>query len=380
MILLHTSDWHLGMQFRGTSIAEDQRFFIDEICKIIEREKVDGVLLAGDVFDRSIASADALELYNYAMTRICRNLKTPVMMVAGNHDGADRLSSLNELLAAGGLHIAGRLERECTKICTEDTEIYLLPWLTTERAAYVYPDRWQSGMQLGDAYSLACDDIRASWDPAKKHVLVAHAFVTGAETSVSDRSAEVGSAVAIGAGIFKGFDYVALGHIHGPQDIGENLRYSGTPMMYSFGREEAQIKSVTLIDTADMSRRIVPIGQLHERTTLTGTYEELLAGAYDRAVVNGFVKLEITDSYAGGETFSIMNERYPLLLEIRGIDPENEAGGSSMTLEELEREEQEPEKIFTRYFGENTLGACDEHLLELFREAQRRYESEVSGE
>ena len=368
MILLHTSDWHLGAIDCERPLLADQQFFIDEICRVIEREKVDAVLIAGDVYDRSVASAEAIKLYDDAMTRICKTLGVPVLIIAGNHDSAERLASCSELLKAVGLHIAGALTRTPEVVPFADTEVFLLPWITEAKVKSIYPEEKDRIEGIEDAYRVVLDHFRAAFTPGKKHVLIAHAFITNAETSTSDRAAEIGFAMQVPASVFDGFDYVALGHIHKPQDVTGSIRYSGTPMPYSFGREETQQKSVTLIDTQTMERRIVPLGLLHRRTTITGTLEEVLHPACEE-VKSGYVRAVVTDSFIGLETLSMLRGTYPNLLDASGKTFENESASVTMTIRELEELGRDPTEVF-RYFCEEELGVKpDERLLGLFQKA-----------
>ncbi len=383
MKLLHTSDWHLGMTFRGRDIAPDQQHFLQQMKDIIEKEHIDGVLLAGDVFDRSIASAEAMTLYDKAMTDICAVLKVPVFLVAGNHDGGSRLASCNELLGQAGLHISGVLEGEVTMVPLGDTDIYLLPWFSLEKVRALYPEESEKLQTLEQAYELVCNQMRARFRPGRKHVLVAHAFVISAETSVSDRAAEVGTAAAVSAHVFRDFDYVALGHIHKPQNVGENIRYSGTPMIYSFGKEEKQEKSITIVDTSVTNMRdeaiIIPLEPLHARTTLKGNYEDLLHGTnISERQRLGYVRLELQDIHVCAETFAALQEVYPNLLEISGKSFEQEDSQITMSLEELEQQSQDPMQVFARYFRDMNQAEPGEHLLELFKEAATDYEKEVT--
>ena len=153
MRLLHTSDWHLGMSFRGVNIQEDQEHFLQQIYKIIEDEQVDGILLAGDVFDRSVASAEAIALYDRAMTTLCGEKKIPVFMVAGNHDGAERLASCNQLLEKAGLYIKGALSVDLRPVELENAQIYLLPWFTLEKVRALFPENAQQIQSLEEAYT-----------------------------------------------------------------------------------------------------------------------------------------------------------------------------------------------------------------------------------
>ena len=380
MKLLHTSDWHLGMTFRGgMSYQKDQEFFLGEILRIAKEEKVDGILLAGDVFDKSIASFEALTLYDEAMTHICTELGIRVFLTAGNHDGAERISQCGELLKKSGLYIAGSLKEEPQVARFEDVDIYLLPWISTDKVRSVYPEEAQEVHSMEDAYRIVLQHYKDKFVKGKKNILVAHAFLVNAETSVSDRAAEIGQATMVGSYLFEDFDYVALGHIHGPQQITENIRYCGTPMAYSFGREETQEKSVTILDTDTMEQKICPIAQLHKRSTLTGTYEELMQAEVPEEIRNGYVCLNVTDRYVGMDATAGFREKYPNLLELLCKNFENDTAQIRMTVEELEQMDRRPEMVFGKFcediFGE----APGAHLKQLFLKALERYEKEGQG-
>lgn len=366
MKLLHTSDWHLGMTDSERSLLEDQRFFIDEICKIIKAEHIDAIMIAGDVYDRSVPSGDAIRLYDYAVTRICKDLHTPVLMIAGNHDSAERLANCSELLAASGLHVCGTIERGLQAVPFDDAEVFLLPWITEEKIKSVYLESRENIQSLTDAYRTVLDNFRQRFTPGKKHILVSHAFITKAETSTSDRAAEIGFATQVPASIFDGFDYVALGHIHKPQDVTDSIRYAGTPMPYSFGKEEKQEKSVTILNTESMELQIIPLPLLHQRTTITGTLEEVLHPTCSEAVQNGYVKACVSDNYVGLEALSELRRVYPNLLEVSGKTYESENASVTMTVQELEALQSNPVEVF-RYFCREEIGEePDEHLVSLF--------------
>ncbi len=375
MKLLHTSDWHLGAVEDNRSLLEDQQFFVDEICRIIEEERVDAVLIAGDVYDRSVASAEAIRLYGQAMTRICKGLGVPVCIIAGNHDSAERLSSCSELLSDVGLHIAGALTFEPQFVSFRDTQVFLLPWITEAKVRSVFREERDRIQSLEDACRVVVDRYRAAFDPEKKHVLMAHAYIVNAETSTSDRAAEIGFAAQVPAIVFSCFDYVALGHIHKPQNVSPAMRYSGTPMPYSFGKEEKQEKSVTIVDTQTMARKVVPLPLLHRRTTITGTQEEVLHPSCSEAERNGYVRVIVTDSYVGLEALSDLRQVYPNLLEATGKNFEKESASVTMTMQELADMGDDPVAVF-RYFCEEELDVSpDERLIGLFRQAV-----EASGE
>lgn len=378
MKLLHTSDWHLGASDGDRSLKEDQRHFIDEICGIIARENVDAIIIAGDVYDRSVASADAIKLYDYAMTRICLDMKKEAIIIAGNHDSADRLAGCKDLLQKSGLHVLGAIEKEPYVIKYDDVDIYMFPWYTEEKVKGLYPEKKDDIKNLTEAYRVVCNHAKDTFDASKKHIAVSHAFITNSIVSGSDKSAEIasiGTALQVDADVFEGFDYVALGHIHGPQDINDTVRYSGTPMAYSFGREEKQEKSVTIIDTDTMKRTIVPLHPLYKRTTLEGTYDELLKGDCEDDVKNGYVRLKVTDSYVGLERIAQLRDVYPKCLEIQGKSFEGEDSGIKMTMEEFQEIEDDPMAIFKSFCKDVINEEPGEHLLDLFREC---VESEVN--
>ena len=368
MKLLHTSDWHLGITFSGRSSLEDQNHFIDAICGIIREKSVGAVLLAGDVFDRSVAGGETVSFYDRIMTKIAGEMRIPLLCVAGNHDSAERLSQCSELLKKSGLYLAGVLKRDTETVELGNADVYLVPWFSIDRARAVFPEAAEGMSTLEDAWAVVADNIRKSFRPGKRHVLLTHAYAVGAETSVSDRSAEIGTAAAVGSGVFEGFDYVALGHIHKPQVIKDNICYSGCPMAYSFGKEEGQEKGVVIVDTDDMSREFVAIEPLRKRTTIRGTLDELMEADYPEDVKNGYVRLEITDSMLGPGMYALLSERYPLILEAAGSGMNGEEGDILMTLEEFEEKSKDPVEIFRGFCEDVNLGINDSRL-EHFREA-----------
>ena len=399
MRLLHTSDWHLGAIDCSRYLLEDQMHFIDEICGIIAAEEIEAVLIAGDIYDRSVASSEAIRMYDRAMTRICLEMHVPAVVIAGNHDGAERLESCSELLKAAGLYVCGVIRRDISKACFPDTDIYLLPWITEEKVKSIYPDKKDQISSLEDAYRIASGEMKKDFDPGKRHVLLAHAYITDSETSVSDKAAVIGTATQISAQIFDDFDYVALGHIHKPQDVSDSIRYSGTPMAYSFGKEETQEKSVTVIDTLTMERRIIPLHPLHRRTTLTGTLDELMnprellhkqaraasaAAARQRETgdlcdpvdpdiieetIKGYVKLRVTDKPVGLSSLMQLREIYPKLLECESLSFDNSESTIRLTVDEYEEMQTDPGLVFESFCREICGMQPDDHLKGLFERA-----------
>lgn len=375
MKILHTSDWHLGMTDCEQSLVADQRFFLDEIYRIIDEQSVDVVIIAGDVFDRAIASTEAIKLYDEAMSRLCLDMKKQVVIVAGNHDSADRLASCSDLLKAAGLHVAGALTRDVSVVRYEAVDIYMLPWFTESKVKSLYPEVAEQIHSLEDAYGVVCSAIKETIDTGKRNILVSHAFITDSETSTSDRAAVLAQAEHVSAQIFDGFDYVALGHIHKPQQVSNKARYSGTPMAYSFGKEESQEKSVTIIDTDTMEQTVVPLKQLHKRKTIVGTMDRIMNEEFSDETKSGYVRLQVTDIYVGLDALSMLRSKFDNVLEVVGKSYEDENASIRMTMEEFREMEQDPIEIFKSFcrdaMGENP----DEHTIGLFREAMNGEEA-----
>lgn len=347
MRLLHTSDWHLGITGKGgISYAEDQRFVINQIINIATSEKVDGIIIAGDVFDKSVASLEAVRLYDEIVTNMCNTLKIPVFIIAGNHDGSSRLAQCSKLLWNSGLYISGNLEEKPQVFNFGDVDIYLLPWISTDKVRTIYPEKAKEITSLESAYKVVLDKYRDSFIKGHKNILVSHAYVVGEDDVKIDL---IGNAVAIPASVYDGFDYVALGHIHGAKSVSEKAKYCGTPLSYSFGNEENRRKSVTIYDSETDEQKEVMLTSLRERHTIKDTLQNILNADYDEDILNGYVRLEVTDQYVGFETASLFRDRYPFFLEYTCPSIESEHEVISMTIEDLEDVKNDPEAVFDAY-------------------------------
>ena len=376
MKLIHTSDWHFGMGLGNRSYGEDQRHFLKQLYELIEKEQVEGVLLAGDVYDSSVANAEAIGLYNEAVTKICMDLGVKVIVIAGNHDSAARLSSCRELLKGAGLYVTGRLERDVEPILLDEGKVavYCLPFFNREEVTALFPEMKEEIRSQETAMLVVCDHIRESMDKGRFNIVVSHSLIVNAEISESDRSARVGFATAVSKDVFTGFDYVALGHIHKPQVIDDHIRYSGSPLKYSFGNEETQDKGVVIIDTDTMQQRFVAMEPLHDRKTVEGTYEEVTAREDIR---EDYLRLYVTDRYAGLELVADLREKFPNLLEVYGKGLTENESLSALSVEELQAMDETD--IMEKFMAENFRYSPSEEQLSLFREvlAWSREEGEL---
>ena len=360
MKMIHTSDWHLGITLSKFPLADMQEHLVDDLISAAKEISPDAVIIAGDIFDSSVSNSEAIRIYNKAVDGLCAQLGIPVIIIAGNHDGAARLASCRTLLARSGLYITGKAERGIAPVSVGDTDIYPLPYFSIDEARALYPD--EEILSNGDAFAAFCRDIASGMDRTRRNILAAHAFVGGAVTSESDRSAVIGASQMVGADIFSDFDYVALGHLHRPQKIGKNVYYSGSPLKYS-KTEADQEKSFILLDTEDMSVRRIPIRPLREMRVIKGTLEEIRASASES---DEYIHIELTDSTAGLDTMNYLREYYPNLLSVTG---KTESGGTESQITAESINNISADDILKNFYNEIFGCTPDEELMELFHEA-----------
>lgn len=373
MKLIHTSDWHFGMPLGSRSCREDQQFFLDRMYELIQKENVQAVLCAGDIYDSSVTNADAIRLFNGAATKLCAELGVKFILIAGNHDSAARLSACRELLKASGMYVTGNLEREPQPVLLDGgrVAVYSLPYFTRDEAQALFPEKKDEIRSQEAAFMAVCGHIRQSMDPHRRNIIMSHAYIVSAELSDSDRSAKLGFASAVSKDVFDGFDYVALGHIHKPQVIASHIRYSGSPLKYSFGAEEKQEKGVVLIDTDTMEQTFIQIPALRERRTVTGTYEELIAM---EELKDCYLRLQVTDRYAGLELQADLQERFPYLLELAGKGLGSEEA-STLSVDELEKLDETD--IMIKFLEESYQYTPTAEQIALFREVLADSREEV---
>lgn len=365
MKLIHTSDWHFGMGLGTGSYAQDQRYFLQQLYDLIQKENVEAVLLSGDVYDSSVTNAEAIGLYNEAVTKICLDLKVKLIVIAGNHDSAARLSSCRELLKAAGLYVTGRLEREIQPVILDEGKVavYSLPFFNRDEVTALFPEKKGEIRSMETAMLAVCDHIRDIMDNGRRNILLSHSLIVNAEISESDRSARVGFATAVSKDVFDGFDYVALGHIHKPQVIAPHVRYCGSPLKYSFGSEEKQEKGVVLIDTDTMEQRFVPLAPLRERRSVEGTYEEITAR---QDIREDYLRLYVTDRYAGLDLVADLRERFPYLLEVYGKGLTESDNLSALSVQQLQTMDESD--IMEKFMAENFSYSPTPEQQELFRQ------------
>ena len=366
MKIIHTSDWHLGMRVGTQTYQECQEYFLEQLYDLIRRESVEAVLCAGDIYDSGNVGADAIELFNKATTTLCAELGVKFILIAGNHDSAPRLAAHRTLLKPAGMYVSGKLERDIEPVLLDDGKVavYSIPFFNRDEVTALFPERREEIRSTEAAFMAVCDHIRETMDSDRKNIVMAHAYIVGAELSESDRAAEVGYATAVSKGVFQGFDYAALGHIHKPQTVTDTVRYSGCPIKYSFGKEENQEKGVVLIDTDTMEQTFVPLPLLRDRKTVKGTYDEIIAR--EAELKNDYLRLYVSDRYAGLELQAELRERFPYLLEVYGKSLTENGEASTLTVEQLES--LSDEDIMTKFMAERFEYTPTEGQMQLFRD------------
>ena len=298
MKLVHLSDLHLGKRVNEFSMIEDQRYILTKIINIIDDERPDGVILAGDIYDKSLPPSEAVTLFDDFIVRLSKR-GLQVFIISGNHDSSERLAFGSRLMDKSGVHIAPVYNGAVKPLVLEDefgkVSIYLLPFVKPANVRSFFTE--ETIESYTDALRTAINAMNI--DESQRNVLVTHQFVTGAARSESEEIS-VGGSDNVDASVFEGFDYVALGHIHGPQNVGtERIRYCGTPLKYSFS-EASHKKSVTVVELGQKSEltvRTVPLEPLRDMKEIKGKYEELaLKSFYDgTSYQEDYMHITLTD-------------------------------------------------------------------------------------
>lgn len=331
MRILHTSDWHIGRTFHGVDLLADQTRVLDAIAAVVAERGVDVVVVPGDVYDRSIPSADAVAVCNRGFEAI-RAAGAVIVATSGNHDSPVRLGAGAAFAAAGGLHLMTRVSALDVPVVLDDDHgpvaFYGIPYLEPEitRTELGVPQA-RSHAEILD---VAMAKIRADLDdrragaPGLRSVLLAHAFVVGGEATGSERSISVGGVETVSASAFDGVDYVALGHLHSPQTLAENVRYSGSPLPYSFG-ERSHRKAVWLVDVdaagvATVERLDLPV--VRGLSQLTGTLDELLSDAAFDSAEDHYVSAVLTDALRPVDAMRALQTRFPYAVHMEWQRPE----------------------------------------------------------
>ena len=350
MKFAHIADLHIGKRVHDFSMLEDQRYILDQMLGIFEEQRVDGILIAGDVYDKVVPSAEAVQLFDEFITRLAK-LKMPVYMISGNHDSAERLSFGAKLFESSDIYISQVYDGKVKKVGLEDeyglVNVYLLPFLKPATVRHVLQrDDIES---YEDSVTAALQECEV--DASQRNVLVAHQFVTGADRCDSEETS-VGGLDNVSAEVFDEFDYVALGHIHGPQKIGrETVRYCGTPLKYSFS-EIHHKKSVTIVEMKEKGNveiSTVPLVPLRDMRKVRGTYMEVTAKeSYTAENKMDYLQITLTDEEDVPGALQKLRTIYPNLMR---LEYDNKRTRENKEVQAVEAQEQKSElELFGEFY------------------------------
>ncbi|EOW0799874.1 exonuclease SbcCD subunit D [Vibrio parahaemolyticus] len=321
MKFIHTSDWHLGRQFHNVSLLEDQQAVLEQLIQYIENNPVDAVIVAGDVYDRSVPPTIAIELLNRVVKRICGELNTPMILISGNHDGAERLGFGSEQMKRSGLHIISNFEDMLTPVVIETkaaghVAFYGMPYNDPEQVRYVYKEPVSTH---DEAHKLIAEKITEQFQSEYRNILISHCFVDGAIESESERPLSIGGSDRVSHEHFLNFDYVALGHLHQPQKKGEEyIRYSGSLMKYSFG-EQNQKKGFTLVEIGKdgfIGAEHIELAAPHEMRIVEGELEQILEWGKTDPKNEDYLLVRLMDKHAILNPMEKLRTVYPNVLHL----------------------------------------------------------------
>jgi len=368
MKLIHLSDLHLGKRVNNFPMLEDQAYILERVLEITDGEQPDAVLIAGDVYDKTVPSAEAVALLDDFLVKLA-DRSLPVLLISGNHDSPERLAFGGRLMETRGVYIAPAYCGGVTPVTLEDAhgpvDFWLLPFLKPVHLRRFFPE---DGVEsYTDA--LACAIRHMPIDPARRNVLVTHQFVTGAERCESEELS-VGGADNVDASVFAPFDYVALGHLHGPQNVdGARVRYCGTPLKYSFS-EAGHQKSVTIVELGEkgsLEVRAVPLLPQRDMVELRGSFAQLKSpefyGQVDR---DAYVRVILTDE---NDIYDAMGQLRPVYPNLMALDYDNLRTRSGAVVLEEADVKRDPLELFADFYQQQNHQPMSEE--------QRRYLTEL---
>lgn len=321
MRILHTSDWHLGRIFYGIYMTDDQAYVLDEFINLVKDAKPDAIVISGDIFDRSVPPVEAIDLLDDVISKILIDINVPIITIAGNHDSPDRVGFGYRLMRGKGFNISGRLDTNpmCTVVEDKYGPVYFYSVPYAEPAVVREKLNDESIHSHDDAARCLLQNIKNGMKEKSRSVLIAHAFVAGCQESESERPLSIGGSGTVDASYFKGFDYVALGHLHRPQKVGcENIRYSGSLMKYSFD-EANQKKCVYLVDMDETGGVKVKEAELKPRRDIRrieGYLKDILKGPQSGESRDDYIMVTIKDNDAILNVMDKLREVYPNVLHV----------------------------------------------------------------
>ncbi len=350
MKLIHLSDLHLGKRVNEFSMLEDQRYILKQILAVVDEQMPQGLILAGDIYDKPVPPGEAVQLFDWFLTELA-DREISVFAVSGNHDSPERLAFGARLMSGRGIYVSpvydGKVEQVCLKDEFGRIYIHLMPFLKPLMVRHAFEG--QEPKTYEEALKIALEHMKI--DTSQRNVLVAHQFVTGASRCESEELL-VGGLDNVSAGLFDEFDYVALGHIHSPQKIGrETVRYCGTPLKYSFS-EAGQEKSVTLVEVLEKGNcrvTAIPLKPMRDMRIIRGSYLEVTAlSFYESSNREDYIQAVLTDEEDIPDGMQKLRVIYPNLM---GLEYDNARTRENRMIEGAETVEQKTElELFEEFY------------------------------
>lgn len=423
MKIFHMGDWHIGKLVNGFYMTEDQEFIINQLYDEIEKEEPDVLIIAGDLYDRSVPPVQAVELLNKVLKKIVVDLKTPIIAIAGNHDSNERLGFGSELLKSSGLYIKGTLSKEVEKITLRDkfgeVDFYPIPYLDPPIVRDLYED--ESIKTHDDAMKKIVENIREHMDKEKRNVSIAHGYITYTrgseeeaeseeshvdslegignqeentarrddskeksnepvieelEKSDSEKPLSIGGTEVINADYFRDFNYTALGHLHGPQKVGsDRIRYSGSLMKYSFS-EIKQKKGITIVNLDEAGNVKVDFhGFKHRRDfrIVTGELQDIVSGNIgDTGNKEDYIKVELKDKGELVDPMAKLRSVYPNVMELIRSDRVKSNGDGRIVATNVK--ERSKISLFESFYEDITGESCEEEYMSVMRDVIEKCE------
>ena len=316
---LHTADWHIGRKLQGKDLLEDQQYVMNNLISKIDETKPDFLIIAGDLYDRSVPSKEATILLQELLVKINIECNIPIFAISGNHDSRERLAIGEAWFSKHKFYLHTRLNQAFDKITIEDTDIYLLPYFEPFEAREYFGDATLT--THNSATKRVIDEIYKNIDMSKTNILVAHTFVSGGLETDSEREISVGTVENVAVEIFEKFDYVALGHLHNPNAIKEErIKYSGSPMAYSFS-EATQIKGMRLIELTKeiFTEEFISLEQKRKLHNISTTYEEVFTKVFQQNFdcKNDYFSMELSGMEGVTDPLPRIKEYYPNTLILK---------------------------------------------------------------
>ena len=368
MKIIHTSDWHLGRIFNGYNLIKDQEFVLNNLVGIFEKENPDVLIVAGDIFDRSVSTEQAVRLLNDLILAIVFDLRIKTIMISGNHDSGERLNFGSRLMKDNGLYIASNTGSYLDRIEIDGMNFWTIPYYSP---SHIKAEINSSVHSHNDVYRVLIDDMKKNISNDERNILVTHAFLTGCEaTEESEIPLSVGGTSEVSADYFSMFDYVALGHLHKPQKVkGDRIRYSGSILQYSFSETNHSkiVNMVDLDDNGSIKVEEIKLVPLHPLRIIEGVFDEVFENARNDENPEDYIKIRILDKTPVFNPMERLKAYYPNILQFERakleLDNENRIKGIGREIEKITDKE-----LILRFYKDMTDNGFDMNNINVLEE------------